>query len=108
MPLKVSGLLTSQILLSLSAIIVLPLSATLAESLVGSFGRTFQEIYRERNDRTASFSENRAAAWLIDANANFKCRWLESAGTAVPGAYGFLTKPSGLSDAPFPRILDGS
>jgi hypothetical protein len=29
--------------------------------------------------------------------------WVKPVGTAVPGAYGFLTKPSGLSDAPFPK-----
>ena len=72
------------------------------------------------NPRTASFSEHRAAACRTNANAKFKCPLSpiritgQASGDpgssrleplAVPGAYGFLTKASGLSDASFPTIV---
>ena len=60
MPLKASGLLTIQILLSLSAVKTLPLSPTLAEKLV-----SFLEILRVselRYGRTLSFALGLGAA----------------------------------------------
>jgi hypothetical protein len=50
------------------------LKATLACSCLPSFGtNVLRKNIENENHRTAPFSEHRAAAWPIDANANFEC-----------------------------------